>query len=849
MEFAFPIPDHLPRAAQPRQADISTSILTALSEASPINLAQTNDWVQQLNEAINQTELAIHNRIHQDLEAFERQTDTSRSIQRRFNALTSNIGRLHTELEDAETGSIPRITQALREHFDVAQRALDSTTTSTSLQYLQKCKQTHGNVVKLTTAGELPAAVLASTELQALVEACPSPLRESLVVLDLQHVARSSRDNVLEQLSGVYHSCLLLKNSKLSIQHRYKRLSLSDILASIPSQTLVTDLATLRKDIIAQFIRPALSIDAPSIFASSTILELQPSRSSSPFKSVLEVFSFLREQLVPHLPELHRKSFVTSFYPPLCDAVEAHLLNAMPRGIDGLPTYLDLVLEAINLEVKIVEMGFFGGMERRIHQWGVQVQSHYEKRRRTQLLEEVRTIILSDSNPPVRIEIETPSVVREETHPAQEANGSNAEDEEGNWDFDDDDSSAQEPSENISKQEDNREEDTETAEGDGWGFDDDDVPTPAEGKDSKGEGHDPWGVEWDDMPVEKTEPSSRDTAAEKRMDPSSSHPQSAHTPNSAPNVAKRFEQESYFVSHVATAVSSITKQILEEGLRLSGSSVFKERGFTASHPAILLSTAPSALDLFRGLYPTGRLSGNSESLAPRLQYSNDCKYLAEVSEKLRATYTNIHQSDADALNVRFEEVTQRLEMTNVSWLEDTMDEEAQALLSRLAEIGGFDDLGHNSRYEEAHGKIRQIKNRITIFSQELKSSLAISIYNQNLGMLIDRVLDRVLQDVFALDDISEIVSERIATICRTLHPLEALFPEIENVSTVASYASLWLKFTYLSDILEGSLADISSWFDSGLLIDYEPQELCRLVRALFADTPHRAAFISRILNH
>jgi hypothetical protein len=47
---------------------------------------------------------------------------------------------------------------------------------------------------------------------------------------------------------------------------------------------------------------------------------------------------------------------------------------------------------------------------------------------------------------------------------------------------------------------------------------------------------------------------------------------------------------------------------------------------------------------------------------------------------------------------------------------------------------------------------------------------------------------------------------------------------------------------------EGSIAEISSWWDAGHLIDYEPVELSRLIEALFADTPLRAATISKILR-
>jgi centromere/kinetochore protein ZW10 len=46
---------------------------------------------------------------------------------------------------------------------------------------------------------------------------------------------------------------------------------------------------------------------------------------------------------------------------------------------------------------------------------------------------------------------------------------------------------------------------------------------------------------------------------------------------------------------------------------------------------------------------------------------------------------------------------------------------------------------------------------------------------------------------------------------------------------------------------EANLADINYLFDEGALIDYETQELVKLVRALFADTHQRANMIHKLM--
>ena len=92
-------------------------------------------------------------------------------------------------------------------------------------------------------------------------------------------------------------------------------------------------------------------------------------------------------------------------------------------------------------------------------------------------------------------------------------------------------------------------------------------------------------------------------------------------------------------------------------------------------------------------------------------------------------------------------------------------------------------------------------------------------YYTALGGIINDILVRVLREVLGLRDIPEVESQRLAALCRILHPLDELFVESPNevnfafllrrgassdpfqISNVAVYVPLWLKFTYLSDIL------------------------------------------------
>jgi len=63
---------------------------------------------------------------------------------------------------------------------------------------------------------------------------------------------------------------------------------------------------------------------------------------------------------------------------------------------------------------------------------------------------------------------------------------------------------------------------------------------------------------------------------------------------------------------------------------------------------------------------------------------------------------------------------------------------------------------------------------------------------------------------------------------------------------VVAYVPSWLKFSYLSEVLEASMADITYLFEEGALVDFEIDELVKLVTALFSDTPRRTETIQKL---
>ena len=71
-------------------------------------------------------------------------------------------------------------------------------------------------------------------------------------------------------------------------------------------------------------------------------------------------------------------------------------------------------------------------------------------------------------------------------------------------------------------------------------------------------------------------------------------------------------------------------------------------------------------------------------------------------------------------------------------------------------------------------------NRRRLTDRGLQSVLAKTKYYQAVGAVVNAALARILQDVLALPDITEVESHKLNELCRILNALEGLFVEDPN---------------------------------------------------------------------
>ncbi|TBU47577.1 hypothetical protein BD309DRAFT_951562 [Dichomitus squalens] len=620
--------------------------------------------------------------------------------------------------------------------------------------------------------------------------------------------------------------------------------------------------------------------------------------------NLTSIMTFLNEHLFPNFPPAERKSFVLSLAAPVRTAIlNLLLLPNLPSSLSKLPDFLKLTQNAVEAEQEII-VNLLGdsSADRGIKTWVDWVGQHYERQRRADILDKARAIVVTPADDSTAFRAEVPLVVEDQPIPVQEdepvaVNGkeqskkpapAEAEDSSA-WDFEDESDTPNQ---------------SEAASIDDWGFDDDvpepepehvvDAPEPSEpepaeepveddpwgwnddAEPAKAEDDSVWDDAWDEKPAAPAPPTApvppspapRQAMGLAKKLGAKSNPQSpalpppsfatpppapAPAPQPAPFAAKNPPlarrplkpvqlTESYVVSSRMKELLQLLEDILHESAELVFSGILNATS-SGSPGNTIVQAAPMALELFRALVPVTNAALLKQSPKEPMKFSNDCLYASQELRRIVAGLSGPKVAARDKL----EEAVERLKVLGESWFEDAIAREERLIDEMLDRASGFMDTTQQERYDECEEAINDVLQRIRRVAPQWKAVLTKSRYYDALGSIVEAALARILGDVLALEDITETESHRLSELCRILNALEGQFVEDpDQPSFVVSYVSSWLKFSYLSELLEASIADISYLFEEGALVDFEINELVKLVKALFAETPLRASTINKL---
>jgi centromere/kinetochore protein ZW10 len=398
------------------------------------------------------------------------------------------------------------------------------------------------------------------------------------------------------------------------------------------------------------------------------------------------------------LPVSGKHTFLKFLSKPLTKGLLNHLLIPhLPSSLSSLPGYLELVARAIRFEDEDLCKVLRVTGEAEIRSWTDGVVSHYEKKRRIDILDRCRQILVKpqDVNSTFRAEASDPYTknVQEDTVPEApttsknglgitvgEAPEATVEVDEDGWGF---------------EEEVVPEADTEVTEEDAWGWNDNTSPV------ENGNGGEPVWDAWDDPPPSngnvpkvakrleglssKSSPKANGANGSSAAGSSPLLPIKASgkppEPPSPPPVVK----ELYLVSSLTKEITALVEAILHEGEELSRSKLFSSLPTPSVSPGtLILQTAPSLLDLFRLLYPVTFAAELSNSSERRLRFSNDCLYLSGQIHRISRLVT----VDQGAKN-KLHECQDKLEVFGQSWFEHTIVSAAIIIIvSRFKVIAG-----------------------------------------------------------------------------------------------------------------------------------------------------------------
>ena len=476
-------------------------------------------------------------------------------------------------------------------------------------------------------------------------------------------------------------------------------LPLSSVLSSISSASLASHLSTLRRDILTHYIE--YTFNQPTSLTISNVKDTSgtlihvlsrfPSPpnaidNNSPLVNVCTTLDFLHKQLFPALPPTHQQSFMRSLSKPISTAVLTHLLiPCLPSRLEALPNFLKLANKAVDLEDKYIVGMLDTSSDREIKAWVTNVCTHYERQRRSCILDSARKLIIqsassSESTFYAHLPLSQEVSDQAEHVPQDEGDAWGLDDDgqsfktgssksavepenENGWGFDDDldeEVAEKQPQADPAK--------VEEDPGDAWGWNDDEELVQTEDN--------PWDDPWGDesTPAEVTStmrptkaPSSSATAVGSTQPSLITNSRtvngtddiSRHPPKSGPT------SELYLVSNLAKSIISAVEDALHEGKGLASSGIFPYSPASTTMPGtLIMQSGALVLDLYRAVYP---VVAAERLIRPGdlMKFANNCFWLAEEVSRLVA-----YERGVLVVKDKLEECKSVLQVLADSWYQD-----------------------------------------------------------------------------------------------------------------------------------------------------------------------------------
>ncbi|OQO07641.1 hypothetical protein B0A48_07338 [Cryoendolithus antarcticus] len=531
--------------------------------------------------------------------------------------------------------------------------------------------------------------------------------------------------------------------------------------------------------------------------------------------SILSGVKALLSHLRSRLPHQSGIQYSATFMPVLISRFEEHWLEpAVPLDMSRIDEFEVTLTELLSFADFIDSLQWHGADQ--LRQWVEGAPRAWLTKRREALLGDVRNLVFSGSQERKVVErVETEMVGRDDALAAS-----------GNGGDDDWDSAWEEPSAGSPERTAvapasaaaPNQAPIEDDEASAWDTDDLDDKADETGEEAWG-----WGDGED---------------ANKHPSPVATRTTPAQTNGIAPSQPQQREvtlRESYTTTAVPATLLSQIQVVIKDAQTLFGPEYTESPIAPAAQGLYTLPTL--ALAIYRATAPTAY----AKIPVGNMLIYNDATCL---SASLLAWQANTPPSS----RLRLEADTNALETFAKRAYTAELDAQRTILRDLLDGAQGFADCTVQPNKAECESAVQQVVDRMYEVHALWKPVLAPSALLQSLGSLLSSVIGKITLEVEELADIAESDSKQLRLLCDKISSLKSLFVASEGATDMTFiYCPPWLKFQYLGEILESSLADIRyMWSEGELSLEFEGEAVVELIEALFAESDLRRRAVGEI---
>lgn len=756
------------------------------------------------------------------------QAEAGRDSTARIQDAASKTSLLHSEI--AYNESLAQVLEQLRDISALLDSARDAAVGGHILHAIDRIEDADGAFKRL--------GAFQATRVVGVLRTKQDTLRKAII----EDVTKSWNGLIVTDVA----------NRKITLKGSVEQEAAVDINTIIEALTrlnlLDSFLSRLNRDIDNILISSRLPLGTDNVVCGFEIrgddLQVTGPVNDGAIKPVLQDIHMLAEYLSARLPEAIAIPLSSKIVPIIASRLISNiLLPAVPVSTNGVHDFQETLSYVLGLVEYLDELGWSG--QNRLTEWVDKSADIWLAKQKEAAIAKVQTLFSTQ----VR---EKKTVERIETQAVSKGDALHADQEDDNeWGADWDEEEEPEKEAETSKANEVEEEDMSA-----WGIEDDDhvEESKPEGethatKPSDDEDAEDWGAEWGDgddtKPNEVTDPMTKSPER-----PKTNGKSMIQNPPAKQEVTLR---ETYTVTAIPDSIMEIIIQVVTDVETLNSPDLVRSAIAPASGG---LYAVPS---LLLAMYRATAAIHYSKDVAGNMLIYNDCQrlsdclriFMQEQTEKDRASKLPELLRPSVRLKPKLDADIKTIDGFGKRAYGREMESQRQIVRDHLEDAQGFQGCTNIPFATVCDDAIATTIDRIGNVKRQWQPILSHSALLQSLGSLVSTALTKFINDIEDMSDIAEDESRKLHGYCVSLATLSQHFQTQDGSGETRDMAGIytpnWFKFQYLSEILDGSLADIKYfWTDGELKLEMEGEEVIGLIEALFAPSEHRRKAIAEI---